>query len=51
MVSGNVKQCSHYVKRKGILQKIKNITLYTYGWFMLMYGRNQYNIIEELSFN
>ena len=23
----------------------------TYGWFMLMYGRNQYNLVKQLSFN
>ena len=23
----------------------------TYGWFMLMYGRNQHNIVKQLSFN
>ena len=25
--------------------------MYTYGWFMLMYGRNQHNIIKQLSSN
>ena len=25
--------------------------MYTYGWFMLMYGRNQHNIVKQLSFN
>ena len=25
--------------------------MYTYGWFMLMYGRNQYNVIKQLSSN
>ena len=25
--------------------------MYTYGWFMLMYGRNQHNIVNQLSFN
>ena len=24
---------------------------YTYGWFMLMFGRNQHNSIKQLSFN
>ena len=24
---------------------------YTYGWFMLMYGRNQHNIVKQLSSN
>ena len=24
---------------------------YTYGWFMLMFGRNQHKIVEQLSFN
>ena len=24
---------------------------YTYGWFMLMFGRNQHNVIKQLSFN
>ena len=24
---------------------------YTYGWFMLMYCRNQHNIVKQLSFN
>ena len=23
----------------------------TYGWFMLMYGRNQYNLVKQLSSN
>ena len=25
--------------------------VYTYGWFTLMYGRNQHNIVKQLSFN
>ena len=25
--------------------------IYTCGWFILMYGRNQYNIVKQLSFN
>jgi len=25
--------------------------LYTCGWFMLMYGRNQYNLVKQLSSN
>jgi len=25
--------------------------VYTYGWFMLMYGRNSHNIVKQLSFN
>ena len=25
--------------------------VYTYGWFMLMYGRNQHNIVKQLSSN
>ena len=25
--------------------------MYTYGWFMLIYGRNQHNIIKQLSSN
>ena len=25
--------------------------LYAYGWFLLMYGRNQGNIVKQLSFN
>ena len=25
--------------------------MYTYGWFMLMYGRNQHNIVKQLSSN
>ena len=25
--------------------------MYTYGWFMLIFGRNQYSIIKQLSFN
>ena len=24
---------------------------YTYGWFMLIYGRNQHNIVKQLSSN
>ena len=23
--------------------------MYTYSWFMLMYGKNQYNIVKQLS--
>ena len=23
--------------------------VYTYSWFMLMYGRNQHNIVKELA--
>ena len=25
--------------------------VYTYSWFMLMYGRNHHNIVKQLSFN
>ena len=25
--------------------------MYTCGWFMLMYGRNQHNIVKQLSTN
>ena len=25
--------------------------IYTYGWFMLMYGLNQHNIVKQLSSN
>ena len=25
--------------------------MYTYGGFMLLYGRNQHNIVKQLSFN
>ena len=25
--------------------------MYTYGWFMLLYGRNQHNIVKQLSSN
>ena len=25
--------------------------MYTFGWFMLMYGRNQHNIVKQLSFS
>ena len=25
--------------------------MYTYGWFMLMFGRNQQNSVKQLSFN
>ena len=25
--------------------------MYTYGWFMLIYGRNQHNIVKQLSSN
>jgi len=24
---------------------------YTYGWFMLIYGKNEYNIVKQLSSN
>ena len=27
------------------------VHMYTCGWFMLMYGRNQHNIVQQLSFN
>ena len=25
--------------------------MYTYGWFMLMFGRNQHNTVKQLSFH
>ena len=25
--------------------------MYAYGWFMLLYGRNQHNIVKQLSSN
>ena len=25
--------------------------VYTYGWFMVIYGRNQHNIVKQLSSN
>ena len=27
------------------------VYMYTYGWFMLVYERNQYNIVKQLSSN
>ena len=27
------------------------IHVYTYGWFTLLYGRNQHNTVKQLSFN
>ena len=29
----------------------RRIYIYIYGLFMLLYGRNQYNIVKQLSFN
>ena len=31
--------------------KDREDTCYTYGWFMLMYGRDQHNIVKQFSFN
>ena len=31
--------------------KNKSIHMYTYGWFILMFGRNQHNTEKQLSFN
>ena len=28
-----------------------SFSMYTYSWFMVMYGGNQYNILKLLSFN
>ena len=36
----------------GVGQRLKREGhMYTYVWFMLLYGRNQHNIVKQLSFN
>ena len=34
-----------------LCQLYHNKTERDYGWFLLMYGRNQHNIVEQLFFN
>ena len=36
-------------KSEGLMTEDKNLREPTYGWFMLIYGRNQHNIIKQLS--
>ena len=37
--------------RYGRKIKDREDTYYTCGWFMLMYGRGQHNIVKQFSFN
>ena len=30
---------------------IKGIYMYNYGWFILLYGKNQHNLVKQLSSN
>ena len=32
-------------------REVQEGNMYTYGWLMLMYGRNQHNIVKQLSSN
>ena len=32
-------------------ERQKSRLIYTYGWFMLLFGRNKYNSVKQLSFN
>ena len=31
--------------------KTEGLYMYTYGWITLLYGRNQHNIVKQLSSN
>ena len=35
----------------GMVWEVESRFKYTYGWFMLIYGRNQHNIVKQLSSN
>jgi len=36
---------------QGVEERFKREGIYVYyGWFTLLYGRNQYHIIQQLSF-
>ena len=37
--------------RQGKYERQKSRLTYTYGWFMLLFGRNQHNSVKQLSFN
>ena len=49
MLSNNLKGWDGVGGGKGGLRGRRHT--YTYGWFMLTYGRNQHNIVKQLSFN
>ena len=51
--SGNSNQCSVTTQRGGTWEggSRGRGLMYPYGWFILMYGRNQHNIVKQLSFN
>ena len=37
---------SHLITQEKVQE---GVDMYIYGWFMLMYGRNQHNIVMQLS--
>ena len=59
--SGNSNQGSEITKSGGMGNEVGGrlkreetylyVSMCIYGWFMLMFGRNQYNTVKQLSFN
>jgi len=47
--SGRARRTQNRMESKASVLGRKH--MYTYGWFMLMHGRNQHNIVKQLSFN
>ena len=45
------KKKKHSSKQHNIEQKKPDTHVYTYGWFVLMHGKTQQNIVKQLSFN
>ena len=45
------KKITHSSKQHNTEQKKPDTHVYTYGWFMLIHGRNQQNIVKQLSCN
>ena len=54
-VSFSIMVFSRYMPSRGIVRSYGGSRgrghMYIYGWFMLMYGRNQYNTVKQLSSN
>ena len=53
MTQGAQTQCSVTAHTGGMGRDVggRYEHMYTNGWFMLMYGRDQHNIVKQLSFN
>ena len=48
-MQGTQSLCSVTTWKDGVRREVEH--MYSYGQFMMMYGRNCHNIVKELSYN